>query len=146
MPQAQDACGRQANHAEGRQPEESRSKREAQTPVAETKDELEPDMNKPYSAKTLAERWDCSEAQIRSMVRTGKLAAFTLGGKLIRIPAEEVDKWEMCLNSSGTGENSPSASLSTEHDTAAALGPMTSPPRGNAWRITSKPKTATARR
>jgi hypothetical protein len=45
MPQAQDACGRQANHAEGRQPEESRRKREAQIPVAEAKDELEPDMS-----------------------------------------------------------------------------------------------------
>lgn len=101
---------------------------------------------KPYSAKTLAERWDCSEGQIRAMVRAGKLAAFTLGGKLIRIPAEEVEKWEKGLNLSGTGENSPSVSSNTVRDTAEALEPMTSPPRGNAWRIISKPKTATARR
>jgi excisionase family DNA binding protein len=51
---------------------------------------------KPYSPETLADRWGCSAEKVRLMTRTGELASFRLG-KLIRIPAAEVERYE-CQN------------------------------------------------
>ena len=51
---------------------------------------------RPYSPETLADRWGCSAEKIRLMCRDGELASFRLG-KLIRIPAAEVERVE-CLN------------------------------------------------
>ena len=65
---------------------------------------------KPFSPQTLAERWDCSDHQIRRMIEAGKLASFRVG-KLIRIPAAEVERIEcqpllpQDTASPGTGEN-----------------------------------------
>ena len=53
-------------------------------------------MNKPYSPETLADRWGCSAEKVRLMYRDGELAGFRLG-KLIRIPAAEVERYE-CQN------------------------------------------------
>ena len=50
-------------------------------------------MTKPYSPQTLGEHWGCSAEKIRLMCRDGELASFTLG-KLIRIPASEVERFE----------------------------------------------------
>lgn len=63
---------------------------------------------KPYSPETLAERWGCSSEKVRIMCRNGEIASFRLG-KLIRIPATEVELYE-CQNtpSQNTEENSPS--------------------------------------
>lgn len=63
---------------------------------------------KPYSPESLAERWCCSAEKVRIMYRNGELAGFRLG-KLIRIPAAEVERYE-CQNtpSPSTEENSPS--------------------------------------
>jgi excisionase family DNA binding protein len=47
-----------------------------------------------YTPKTLAERWGCSEAHIKGMARRCYLATFRLGGKLLRISADEVERWE----------------------------------------------------
>ena len=47
----------------------------------------------PYSPETLAMRWGCSSEKIRGMYRNGELAGFRLG-KLIRIPATEVERFE----------------------------------------------------
>lgn len=65
---------------------------------------------KPYSPETLAERWGCSAEKVRLMFRNGELAGFRLG-KLIRIPAAEVERYE-CQNtpSPDTEESSPSPS------------------------------------
>jgi excisionase family DNA binding protein len=52
--------------------------------------------NRPYSPQTLAQRWGCSAEKIRRMYRNGELAGFELG-KLIRIPAAEVERFE-CQN------------------------------------------------
>lgn len=62
---------------------------------------------RPYSPETLADRWGCSAEKVRLMCRDGELASFRLG-KLIRIPASEVERVE-CLNtpSPSTGENGP---------------------------------------
>lgn len=67
----------------------------------------------PYDPKRLAERWGCSSEKIRTMYRNGELAGFQLG-KLIRIPAAEVERYE-CQNTPSpcTGESgaSPSATV-----------------------------------
>ena len=68
---------------------------------------------RPYSPETLADRWGCSAEKIRRMYHDGALAGFRLG-KLIRIPANEVERLE-CQNigSSPIGENSPSPTMMT---------------------------------
>src|SRR5438874_1829945 len=61
---------------------------------------------RPYTVRTLAERWECSESHVYNLIQRGELAAKRLG-KLIRIPAaavarfEEIDTWPDCANSDG---------------------------------------------
>lgn len=52
---------------------------------------------RPYSPETLAERWGCSAEKIRQMCRRGEIESFKLG-KLIRIPAAEVERIETVGN------------------------------------------------
>ena len=47
-----------------------------------------------FSPATLAKRWHCSGHHIRNMVAAGRLAGFNLGGKLLRISREEVERIE----------------------------------------------------
>lgn len=47
----------------------------------------------PFSVRSLAERWDCSEAMIRKLIKAGDLQCFTIG-TLIRIPMTEVERIE----------------------------------------------------
>ena len=64
-----------------------------------------------YSVATLAEHWGCGPDTIYGLIRSGDLAAFKLGGKLIRIRADEVEKFE-CRSltaSNDTEANSPSS-------------------------------------
>jgi excisionase family DNA binding protein len=68
--------------------------------------------SKPFSPETLAERWDCSAEKVRQMVHRGELPGFRLG-KLIRIPAIEVERYECAqtqplkdMNSSDTAGSS----------------------------------------
>lgn len=49
---------------------------------------------RPFTPETLAERWECSPRHIRKLIGSGEIAAFRLGGKLVRIPAEEVERVE----------------------------------------------------
>jgi len=60
---------------------------------------------KPFTPETLAERWGCSSEKVRQMFHTGELPGFRLG-KLIRIQAIEVERYE-CQNigSSNTENN-----------------------------------------
>lgn len=70
---------------------------------------------RPYSPETLAERWGCSAEKIRRMYHDGELAGFRLG-KLIRIPANEVERVE-CLNTpSDSTEESSSCDTKTQED------------------------------
>lgn len=66
--------------------------------------------SKPFSPETLADRWGCSAEKVRLMFHHGELTGFRLG-KLIRIPAAEVERYE-CQNtpSLDTEESSPSPS------------------------------------
>ena len=63
---------------------------------------------RPYSPETLADRWGCSSEKVRQMVRLGELTGFRLG-KLIRVPASEVDRFE-CQNIALCGTEGNSAS------------------------------------
>jgi excisionase family DNA binding protein len=85
---------------------------------------------RPFSPETLANRWGCSSEKVRQMCRRGELATFRLG-KLIRIPASEVERIE-CLNdptaagdSSSTADNG--ASLSADLARDLRLARMTGP-------------------
>ena len=55
---------------------------------------MTPSQHPPFSVRTLAERWDCSERHIYNMIGDGRLASFKAGGRLVRIAAEEVARWE----------------------------------------------------
>lgn len=47
-----------------------------------------------YTPSTLAEKWECSSQHIRNLCRSGELPFYRLGGKLIRIKAEDVEDFE----------------------------------------------------
>jgi excisionase family DNA binding protein len=65
--------------------------------------------DRPYSPETLAERWGCSSEMVRQMCRRGELSFFRLG-KLIRIPANEVERVE-CLSGDSSNTEDSGASL-----------------------------------
>lgn len=71
-----------------------------------------------FSPATLAKRWHCSDQSIRNMVATGRLAGFNLGGKLLRITREEVDRIE----------NSASNVLEAPTDAEPTEPPLDAPP------------------
>ncbi len=72
---------------------------------------------RPFSPETLADRWGCSAEKIRRMYHHGDLTGFRLG-KLIRIPANEVERIECQTDiaSESTEENSASSSRMTSED------------------------------
>jgi excisionase family DNA binding protein len=71
----------------------------------------------PYTPETLAERWSCSAEKVRQMIHRGELAGFRLG-KLFRIPAVEVERYECAFqpvqNTSLSNTEGSSPSLSAE--------------------------------
>lgn len=71
---------------------------------------------RPYSPERLAERWGCSAEKVRRMYHDRELAGFRLG-KLIRIPAVEVERYE-CQNTPSECTEGNSSSRSTRADTA----------------------------
>lgn len=74
---------------------------------------------KPFSPETLADRWGCSSEKIRRMYHDGELVGFRLG-KLIRIPANEVERVE-CLNTqSESTEESTSSPIAMSEGVAFA--------------------------
>ena len=68
---------------------------------------------RPYSPETLGAHWGCSSEKIRQMCRKGELGYFRLG-KLIRIPANEVERVE-CLNTASCGTETNGASPTESH-------------------------------
>lgn len=47
-----------------------------------------------YSVAMVAERWGTSDTFVYDQIKAGKLRAFKLGGKLIRVPFDAVDDYE----------------------------------------------------
>lgn len=78
---------------------------------------------KPFTASTLAARWECSEGLIYKMIAQGRLRSFRIG-TLIRISQEEVERFE-CSPCSGSEEDLPkSGETVTENDTAEPWTPQ----------------------
>ncbi|MGN7750613.1 helix-turn-helix domain-containing protein [Sinorhizobium sp. 22678] len=76
-----------------------------------------------FTPASLAERWECSERHVRNLISSGELPSFRLGGKLLRIRKEDVEKFE-CQNggSPDYAENSASHGMTrTESADVIAL-------------------------
>ena len=81
--------------------------------------------DRPFSPKQLAERWGCTVQHVHNLIRKEKLRSFRIGEKLLRIPSEEVRRWEALqqttsLESSTDGESSPKGKGRTIEDAAFA--------------------------
>ncbi len=64
-----------------------------------------------YTPDTLADRWGCSGKTVRLLIEAGKLRAFRVGERLIRIPAEAVEEYECRPNENGRRKNVPLGSV-----------------------------------
>lgn len=74
-----------------------------------------------FTVASLAREWECSEGVIRKLVASGALGSFRIG-TLIRIPADEVERFE-CRNiaSNDSAAASPaSGEMPRESDTESA--------------------------
>lgn len=74
---------------------------------------------KPFTPETLGERWGCSGNKIRHMFHDGELAGFRLG-KLIRIPAVEVERYECAQTRAASATSSSSIEESLPSRSVAA--------------------------
>lgn len=83
-----------------------------------------------YTVATLAEAWGCSEGVIRKAIANGELGCFRLGA-LIRIPVEEVRRFECQNIASSDFEEDTLSSGGTRKESAtdASSTPPTSLPR-----------------
>ena len=82
-------------------------------------------VDRPFSPKQLAERWGCTTQHVHNLIRKGTLKHFRIGEKLLRIPAEEVRRWEALQQptsseSSTGGKSSPRVKGRTIEDLALA--------------------------
>jgi excisionase family DNA binding protein len=59
-----------------------------------------------FTVASLAREWECSEGVVRKLVASGALRCFRIG-TLIRIPAEEVQRFE-CQNIASNDSEAPS--------------------------------------
>ena len=85
-------------------------------------------MTRPYTPATLAERWECSETTVRALIKSGRLRAFKLAGKLYRIRPEEVEAFECQQNTDSCSTVTNGASptpMATEAAFVSRLGRMT---------------------
>lgn len=71
-------------------------------------------MTKPFTPKSLADHWECSERHIRKLIARGELPAFRLGGKLLRIKPEDVENFEKCQSGDLPDSRESSASPGTK--------------------------------
>lgn len=73
-----------------------------------------------YTPETLAERWKCSAKHVRDLIKEGELAAFRLGGMLLRIRAQTVEEYE-CRNGASPDCAEGSRSRSSKTESAAGI-------------------------
>lgn len=50
--------------------------------------------HKPFTPRSLAARWDVTPRTVYRMLAKGQLRGFRVGGKTLRISADEVAAWE----------------------------------------------------
>lgn len=60
--------------------------------------------------KMVADRWMCSEQQVRKLIASGQLPHFKAGGKLIRLLKTEVEAYEWRTNGGSPASRENSAS------------------------------------
>lgn len=75
-----------------------------------------------FTVASLAQEWECSEGAIRKLVAAGQLRSFRIG-TLIRIPADEVKRFE-CQNiasNDSAADTLSSIETGTESDTGEPL-------------------------
>jgi excisionase family DNA binding protein len=68
-----------------------------------------------YTVASLAGEWECSEGVIRKLIADGRLAHFRVG-ILIRIPAEEVRRFECQNIPSNDSAAASQSSIETQQD------------------------------
>jgi len=80
-------------------------------------------MSKPYSVASLADYWGCGTDTVYSLIHSGDLSAFRLGGRLLRIRHDAVEDFECRRNiaCNDTAENSPSSGTATDDATDIRL-------------------------
>lgn len=91
---------------------------------------------RPYTPDTLAQRWTCTPQHVRKLIRTNMLRAFRIGS-LLRISADEVERYERCESgpmdtalSATAAPGQSSGTTATASDTAVRLVKLTpEPPR-----------------
>lgn len=79
-------------------------------------------MGSVFSVSSLAEHWGCGTDTVYSLIKSGDLPAFKLGGRLLRVRSEEVEKFE-CQNiaSNDTEKSSLSSGMKTDDATDIRL-------------------------
>lgn len=79
-----------------------------------------------FTVSSLAAEWHCSEGVIRKAIADGRLGCFRLG-TLIRIPEEEVRRFERQTTRSSDSEAAMPSSIETgpERDIASDYAPKT---------------------
>ncbi len=78
-------------------------------------------MSLAYTVASLAREWDCSQGVIRKAIAEGRIRHFRLGS-LIRIPAEEVRRFECQNIASNDSEADMPASIGTPTESATERG------------------------
>jgi excisionase family DNA binding protein len=79
-----------------------------------------------FTPASLSQRWECSERHVRNLILSGQLPSFRVGGKLLRIRREDVERFECQTgDSQGSTESSASRSSGTESGHVTALAPLT---------------------
>lgn len=74
-----------------------------------------------YDVVTLAEKWGCGTDTVRSLIKSGDLPAFKVGGKLLRVRAEEVEQYECRQITPSNDTETPSRSSGTKEEDDAAI-------------------------
>lgn len=74
---------------------------------------------RPYSPETLADRWGCSPDKVRLMCKDGSIASFRLG-RLIRIPANEVERFECQSTALSATEGDSASPIASRNEVAFA--------------------------
>lgn len=86
-------------------------------------------MGKPFSVATLADYLDVTPDTVRRMIRRGDLPAYRVGGKLLRIRAEDVEQWA----ANGVSMQSANTDSSSSRGKRSSSGTMAKPVTAEDW-------------